>query len=262
MDAQLAVQSLLQENLTEIQRRNPRYSLRSYAGKVGIHAGALSSILSGKRNVSRDLAERIVRRLLLDPQRRAEILGLFPEKRAYRKAGAAAPEPRYLELSAAQFKIAAEWEHFAVMSLIKCVRAKHTPAWIADRLRIPESRARQVVERLVELGLVTKDASGALRRSPKSYRTPDDVASVAMKKHHDQTLDLAKESLHRDSVEQRDMTTLTMAIDPAKLDAAKELIRKFHDDVSDLLESGEQTEVYRLAVQLFPMTRLPERKDP
>jgi UV DNA damage repair endonuclease len=47
-----------------------------------------------------------------------------------------------------------------------------------------------------------------------------------------------------------------MAIDPKKLSVAKELIRKFQDDLSDLLESGNQTEVYRLSTHLFPLSKL------
>jgi hypothetical protein len=54
---------------------------------------------------------------------------------------------------------------------------------------------------------------------------------------------------------ERDFTTVTMAIDKRKLSTAKELIRKFEDELSDLLESGHRTDVYRLSVQLFPFTK-------
>lgn len=260
MKDQIAVQNILREKFGEIQRQNPRYSLRAFAKKVGVHVGALTYIMNGKRNVSRDLAERITRRLLLDPQQRSEILGLFPEKRKNRKPGLAAQgevlESRYLELSAAQFKISAEWEHFAIMSLAKCADFQSSPSWIASRLGITETRARQVVDRLLQLGLFTLDASGTLTRSEKSYRTTDDIADISLKRHHEQSLDLAKESLFRDDVSRRDFTTITMAIDPKKLSMAKELIRKHEDELSDLLESGHRTEVYRLSMQLFPLSRI------
>lgn len=259
MQEQIAIQKLLQTKLAETQHRNPGYSLRSYSKKLGVHVGALSHILNGKRRVSRELAERITRKLLLDPQSRSEILALFPEKRKYAKSSSSeAPESRYLELTASQFKTASEWEHFAVMSLVKCEGAKNSAEWIARRLRITESRARQVVERLLQLGLIELDSNGNLTRSKKSYRTPDDYADEALKKHHDETFELARESLYRDSISERDMTTVTMAVDPKKMSTAKELIRKFQDDLSELLESGHQTEVYRLSVQLFPLTQIGE----
>jgi uncharacterized protein (TIGR02147 family) len=218
----------------------------------------MSAILNGKRNVSRDLAERISKKLLLDPQQRSEILSLFPEKRRYRKAEMASGvlEPRYLELNASQFKIVAEWEHFAVMSLLNCEDFESSPPWIAKRLGVSETRARQVVDRLVQLGLFTFSEDGRLQRSTRSYRTSDDVADLSLKRCHEQSLDLAKESLHRDSVKSRDFTSITMAIDPKKLSMAKELSRKFQDELSDLLESGHRTEVYRLSMQLFPLSRI------
>jgi uncharacterized protein (TIGR02147 family) len=260
MNPQLALQNALHDQLMEIQRKNPRYSMRSYAKKVGVHIGALSSIINGKRNVSRKLAERIVRRMLLDPQRRSEILRLFPDKQAQRGESGAEREPlpqRYLVLRANQFKIAAEWEHFAVMSLVRCADAQSGAAWIASRLGITELRAQQVVDRLLELGILVRDESGKLTRSDVDYRTTDDVADIAGKRHHEETLELAKESMHRDPIHQRDLTTTTMAFDREDLGAAKELIRKFHDDIADLAARGKRrAEVYRLAVQLFPMTKL------
>lgn len=259
MKEQLAVQKLLVEKLAEVQRQNPRYSLRAYAKKVGVHVGALSSILNGKRNVSRDLAERITRRLLLDPQERSEILSLFPEKRKYRKASTEktdSVDPRYLEFNASQFKIAAEWEHLAVMSLVNCDDFQNKTEWIARRLGITENRARQVVDRLLQLDLFELDAEGNLTRSKQSYRTSDDIADISVKKSHEQSFELAKDSLHRDPVSIRDMTSVTMSIDPSKISMAKELIRKFQDELSDMLETGKRTEVFRLSMQLYPLTKI------
>ncbi len=261
MKEQIAIQNLLQKKFAEIQHSNPRYSLRAYAAKVGVHVGALTYIMNGKRNVSRKLAGRIALRLLLDPQQRSELLGLFPEKTKYRKAANSHEqlEPRYLELSASQFKIAAEWEHFAVMSLARCDDFDSSADWISKRLGITAARSRQVVERLLQLGLFEMDGSGKLGRTEKSYRTQDDVAEISLKKHHEQSLDLAKDSLYRDSVASRDFTSITMAIDPKKISMAKERIRKFEDELSDLLESGHRTEVYRLSMQLFPLSKVDEK---
>ena len=257
MNDQIAIQGLLRSKLAELQSKNSRYSLRAYALKVGVHVGALSSILNGRRNVSRNLAERISNKLLLDPQERSEILRLFPDKRAYRKFSENndVMAPKYLELNASHFKIIAEWEHFAILSLMKCVDFQNSPHWISCRLGITKTRAMVAMDRLVKFGLVEVNRDGTLSRSQKSYRTSDDVADLALKKCHDQSLELARESLHQDCVNERDFTSVTMAINPEKLNMAKERIRKFQDDLSDFLESGDQVEVYRLSMQLFPLTK-------
>ncbi len=257
MKEQIMIQNIIRHKLTEAKAQNPSYSMRAYASKLGVHVGALSHILNGKRNVSKKLAERITRRLLLDPQERSEILSLFPEKRKYQKEEDRVDiTPRYLELSAAQFKITTEWEHFAVMSLVNCEDFINKPSWISKRLGISESRASQVLNRLIEMEIFKIDTEGKIIRTPKSFRTSDDITDVSLKKHHSETLDLARKSLYEDSVSKRDFTTITMAIDPNKLSAAKELIRRYEDELSDLLESGHRTEVYRLSVQLFPITKV------
>jgi hypothetical protein len=51
------------------------------------------------------------------------------------------------------------------------------------------------------------------------------------------------------------MTSVTMAIDPRKIGMAKEFIRKFQDEFCVLVEQGDQTEVYKLSMQFFPLTK-------
>jgi uncharacterized protein (TIGR02147 family) len=254
VEAQTAVQNLLRTRFAEAQRVNPGYSLRAYARKLGVHVGSLTYIINGKRNVSRKLAERIATRLPLDPQARAELLTLFPEKRRKNATGANLA-PRYLEVSAAQFRMMSEWEHLAVLSLSRCADFEGSEISIARRLGISEARSAKVVERLLSLKLLARGEDGRLARTTESIRTSDDVAELSIRQHHDENLTLAKESLHRDPVARRDFNSITLAIDPANLSVAKEKIRQFTDELSDFLETGHRTEVFRLSTQLFPLTK-------
>jgi uncharacterized protein (TIGR02147 family) len=262
MKEQIAIQNLLRTHLVELQSKNPSYSLRSYAGKVGVHVGALSSIINGKRNVSRELAERIARKLLIDPQIRTELLSLFPEKKKKKMSeDQDQMGSRYLEIEASQFKMISEWEHYAVLSLMNCKDFVDSPSWISQRLGISETRALDVLKRLLDLQLIKRNSEDKLVRVRTSIRSSDDTVNLSLRKSHEVTLDLAKESLNRDSVHERDFTYVTMAIDPRNMSEAKEMIRKFQDDLSDLLESGSRTEVYRFSTQLFPLTKLNTKKD-
>ena len=65
--------------------------------------------------------------------------------------------------------------------------------------------------------------------------------------------------VERDPVDVRDFSWVTAAIDTRKLPLAKTLIRKFMDDLLDIMDEGaEPNEVYRLAFQLFPLTNVKE----
>ncbi|RZA06608.1 MAG: TIGR02147 family protein [Proteobacteria bacterium] len=255
MQAQAAVQHLLRKRFAEAKSTNPGYSLRAYARKLGVHVGSLTYIINGKRNVSKKLAERLAGRLALDPQARAELLGLFPQRQKKRAGAVEIATSRYLEVNAAQFRMMSEWEHLGVLSLSKCDDFQGDTSWIAGRLGISEARSRAVTERLISLNLLSRAPDGTIIRTAESIRTSDDVAELSIRQHHDENLTLAKESLHRDPVLKRDFTSITLAIDPKKLNEAKERIRTFTDELCDFLESGERTEVFRISTQLFPLTK-------
>lgn len=260
MKEQIAVQTLLRTSFVELQSKNSRYSLRSFAAKLDVHVGALSAIMNGKRNVSRDLAERISRRLLIDPQKRMELLDLFPERRKYTRVSDVQEGPRYLEIEATQFKMIAEWEHYAVLSLMNTSDFNDDSSWISERLGITEPRALEVLRRLFESGLIKRNENDKLVRTHTSIRSSDDTVNLSLRKSHDVTLDLARESLNRDGIHERDFGYITMAIDPKNISVAKEMIRKFQDEVCEVLESGNRTEVYRFSTQLFPMTKINKNK--
>jgi hypothetical protein len=59
MQAQLKIQRILREKYSLIKAKNPQYSLRSYAKKLGIAAGTLSLIMLGKRKVSLPLIKKL-----------------------------------------------------------------------------------------------------------------------------------------------------------------------------------------------------------
>ena len=266
MEAQGAIQKLLREKFDESRNTNPQFSLRAFSARAGVSPGALSEILEGRRRVSSDLARRIAERLYLDPQDRAELLKLFPQKRAYKKREMDAvnegarlndeADKSYLRLSAARYRIIGDWEHFAILSLIKTRNFKADPAWIGKRLGISTKSAESAIERLLSVEMIEKTENGGLRRTSTRFRTQDDQLDYSLQRSHLRTLELAAESLKRDSVHQRDFTTVTLPIHPKKLSMAKELLRKFQDEFCVQVESDETTEVYRLSMQLFPLTRL------
>lgn len=254
---QIALQHILRKSFVDLQSKNPQYSLRSFSKKLDVHVGALSSIMNGKRRVSKDLAERLALRLMLDPQERSELLEKFPVKRMAEEATSG---PKYLEIEASQFKMIAEWEHYAVLSLFNCTGFKDDPAWISARLGISETRALEVLRRLLDMQFIKRNSEDKLVRSKPEFRTSDDTIDLSIRKSHEVNLELAKTSLNHDDVSERDFTYITLAANPEKLGSAKEMIRKFQDQLSEVLETGEKTEVYRMSIQLFPLTKLQSKR--
>ena len=248
---QTEMQKLLVEHLEERKVKNQAYSLRAFARQMGVSPSTLSEVVRGRRRISRDLAEKIVDRLQVPPPRARAILGLFPSRRRLRKT-APARAPRRTPLDMDQYYLIADWYYFAILSLAETVGFQNDVAWIAERLGLPKRTARAAVTRLVKLGMLTPD----LAPTGVGFTTSSGLAHQAIRKNHVQSLALAQNSLARDPVAARVLTSVTMAIDPDLLPEAGARLNAFRDELCAFLESGPKKEVYKLGLQLFPLTQV------
>ncbi len=255
--SQSTLARILIDELTQARIKNPSYSLRAFARKLRLPASALSEVMSGKRRVSRKAAEKIADRLLLDPEKKNELLNSIPTARKRRASGVLTQpaDLKSVQITMDHFRSISEWYHFGILSLAETRGFKSDTQWIAARLGLNKTTAQQAIERLVRLNMLTRCNDGELKVSGESYTTPDETADISLRKSHAATLELARQSLENDPVDARDFTAITMAIDPAKLPEAKKMIRIFRDQLCAHLNSGETTEVYKFSMQLIPLTQ-------
>jgi plasmid maintenance system antidote protein VapI len=249
---QIEFRRRLNEELLAARLKNPGYSLRAFARKLGISSAALSEILNGKRSVSQKLALRVADRLAWSPDQRAGVVAL-PR---YQKKTDAEP----VQLTMDHFQAVSDWYHFAILSLAETVDFDEDAAWIAHRLNISRPQARAAVERLERLGMLERNPAGKLMATGASYASSDEIVSLALRKSHAQNIELARRSLEEDPIEKRDFTAVTMAIDPARLGEAKRRIRAFRDELSAYLEGGVKKEVYKFCLNLIPLSKSEENQ--
>lgn len=267
MNGQLAIQKLLRRKLAEIQVKNPSFSVRAFAKRLGFHPSAANEILKGERQVSRKLAEKIMSRLHLDPTERSDILKLFPVKRILRSSfdeNEVSPE-QSLKLSSDQFHAISDWVHFAILSLVRTqeyekISVKHMVEWISERLNVSEKQTLHALERLERLSLIEKRTDGKFNRIAKLLNTTDDVQDLSLQKSHLADMELARDALLHLPIEVRDFSALMFPVDPELLPRAKEILRKAQDEVAALLGSQPTSEVYRLSTYLFPVTKIKSKK--
>lgn len=247
---QFTLHKLLNDRFQEMQRRNPAYSLRAFAKRLVISPSALSEIMRGRRQVSYKMYIRLLDKLECSPaEKEAALKHMAPQ-------GILAfhTPKKFTELAEPAYKIIADWYHFAIMSLAETKGFQGSTDWIAERLNIPESTARDAVERLVNASMLIRRSDGSVEVTGKSFCTTDEISSEAIKKAHSQNLELAKNSLKRDELSRRDFRAATLAISPEKIKDAKKLISEFIDRLMVFLEDGKKEEVYKVCVQLFPLS--------
>lgn len=242
--------SALRRMLIEKKSRNPSYSLRSLAKQIQMSPAALSELLRGKRGISRNRAEKVAERIYLAPELRNQMSkGL--KSRGTKING----EISYNVLALEEYKAISEWHHFAILSLAQTKNFKSSPSWIAKRLGLKRLTTQLAIERLLKLGLLEKQNGGTLSVKHKDISSSDGISNPALRKTHSTNLELAELALLDVPLEKRDFSAVTMAIDPGKISEARKLLRKMRDKVSKKLETGNRTEVYKLCIQLFPLTK-------
>jgi uncharacterized protein (TIGR02147 family) len=239
------------------RKKNQAYSLRAFARLLDLPSGRVSQLLSRKRNFTPELGRKIALQLSFDPVTAQSFLASIEGTRQKKSIAPAAAASRELTaLPMDQFEAIADPIHFAILSLLETKSFSGLEKDIAQRLALDVVEARAASERLTRLGLTRLDPKGRLRlaNSP-GLATTHDVQSAAIRRYNRKVMQEAEASLEEVAVELRDITSITMAIDPARLPEAKEKLKALRRAMSDFLESGNRTEVYRLNVQLVPVTK-------
>ena len=258
-------QQILKKELADRLAKNPRYSLRAFAKSMKIDSAALSRILSGAKIPTPKISKKIFENIELTLSQKKSFL--LSTAKAYQDGGIN-KKPRALsailinkkfklperDLEAESFRVISDWYHYAILQLMKCQNFKADFAWIASELGIREIEAKLAVDRLVSIG-VLKFENGKLIRIGDRLTSGDlRTTTLAHRKRIRQVTMKSMESLENDPIEQRNHTTLTIAIDPDKIPIAKEMIQDFMDQLGEVLQTKKKR-VYELQVNLFPIQR-------
>lgn len=257
-------QDLLAEELIKRCRKNPRYSTRAFAKALNIHVSSLSRILSGQQIPSYKICEKVFCKLELSPSdqkcflisvaTKQKALGLKRIAPVFKKIDSI--KENRIDISADIWKSIADWYHGAIMELTFTAKIDNNPKKISQELDITEIEANQAVKRLIRLGLLEVQ-NGVLVKTHTLVASADkNLTSSAHQRQQKQILKKAIDSLENDPIEHRNMTSMTMAIDPNKVSEAKKMIQKFSRELCQYLETGKRKQVYQLGVCLYPISKL------
>ncbi len=240
------ISELLQSELTLRQGKNQNYSLRAYAKYLGISPTSLSMVLNGKRALSKKALESLLPKLNIPIKMQASFL---QQTNGYANR-------EFVEIELQKLRLVSDWYYFAILSLMELPVFKDDVAWISKRLNIKVWQAKQAMSTLEQLGLAYRNKSGKWIPDSTNYKSPDQISSESIKMSHVQALELARYSLEHDCIDDRNFSAMTMAIDTSLIPEANIKIKNFRRKLCHFLESSSnKNQVYRLAIQLFPLSR-------
>lgn len=239
----------MKRTFAERSRKNPSYSLRAFARSLGMDSSTVSAILKGKRPVTLKTARRIVEGLNITNPVEAQTLVMSTFV-----AEEVSTIPGYTELAMESAEAIAGWQHFAILALLELKDFKGQERAISERLNIPFGIVSECLNRLEKLGLIEKKKD-LWQLTGKNMATPSQIPSAALREGHRQHILKALHSLETDPVDVRDVSGVTMAVSKKRLAEAKIMIQDFRRRLSTYMEDGPRDAVFRLNIQLFPLSQ-------
>lgn len=153
------------------------------------------------------------------------------------------------------FSYVSGWHHYVIRQLFSAPGFKDSPEWIAARLgnKVSAEEVVTSLELLERLKFIERDAGGKLRlaNGSESLITLADIPSAAVRKHHSEQMDQAKEALQRQPMTDREFTCLTLRVSRKKLPEIKKAIREFRDKFDKDFCDDDSKDVCQLNMQFF-----------
>lgn len=251
-------------------QKNSSYSLRAFARDMGIPSANLSRALNGSRGFSKKTLEQVSKKLELNKEE-SSLLELLCEKQFSKSTKS--KQDAALKLKQAllyQYQIAndkvsliSDWYHMAILAMMDSNHFQSDYTWIASQLGVHAKVAEQAVERLISVGAIRKEQD-QLVSTGNLFVDPKGIPSTAVKDFHHQIIKKADEAIELQNLEDRDIASMVLCFDKAKMKAAKEKIRKFREEFdAEFAPTKTDTEqaVYGLGIQFFQITKFNELKN-
>lgn len=226
---------------------NGSYSLRAFARDLGVSHTLLNLIFKGERKVTDAFSKKALESISLS-QESKEAMALGLKKNL-------TPEEKFQKLSLSQASMMSDWVHYAILSLTEIEGFNWDHKWIASRLGIPPLKAATAMKRLEELNVLVTDEFGKMKQKSVKIVVDNNTAFDAGKKFNRGLMKKAIQSMDNCQFMHRDLSSTTFTLDPKYIPYAVSEIKKFRRKLSEDLETmGEQSEVYAITVQLFPLS--------
>ena len=245
---------------------DPTFSYRVFATAVDMDASLLLKILQGKRHVSPKCIESFVQFFRFKEY--------FREMVAYGKAKNDEQVCRHFEtlqkmrplacreLDEARYRYFQQWFYPMIRSALDVFdyRGPQDAASLGDSC-VPKLTATQVqgaVDALLQLGLAQKRKDGRIVPTEAHIKTKERWFSASISEYQQNIADLARRSIAETPREERDISTLTMALDSSQIEKIREILaatRKSIVNVVNAMPSKICDSVYQLNFQLFPMMK-------
>jgi transcriptional regulator with XRE-family HTH domain len=151
----------LRQEFIRRKNKNPKYSLRAFAQQLKINHATLSTILAGKRKITKRTFLALSKRLALNAKEVSRFMADDPSFKGHKSSP-------YFALQQDVFSLIADWHFDAILELSQIKKLKLDPKEISRVLGIPVAVAKQSLQTLERLETRPEDIKSSTPTSPTS----------------------------------------------------------------------------------------------
>lgn len=263
----LEYRAFLRDYYAHEKKKHRGFSHRAFSRRVGLGSpNHLKRVMDGERNLTPEMAERFALAMGLAGEaadyfvqlvRLGQAKGSLERGRAYAKLTTFKAFRRTRTLDLAHAAYHSTWYIPVVRELAARADFDADPKWIAARLLPPikPAEARAALDTLLELGLLTRDATGRVVQSEPVITTGPEMHALHIASYHRVMLQKAADAIDLVPSERRDISAVTLLVADESLPRIKAMVQRFRRELLELaVAESRPTEVVQVNVQIFPLT--------
>ena len=255
----------LRADFQERKAKNPQFSIRAMAARLGINSSTLIRIFNKQRRISRNLLPAFIKFLGLRSKEAEYFTRLVefgqaksePERMAAYREIVRIRNGRTKEISESQYAFYEEWYYSALRELLRFFPFAGDYRALGQMLDPPITmhEAKRAMNLLLGLGLVERSGDSFLVRD-SNISTGEVWHGMAVQRFHHDTLAKAAEALERIPRHERDFSTMTMCCSSEGYKKVRELLKHTRGELTRIEEGDrDRNQVYQINMQVFPLSK-------
>lgn len=161
----------------------------------------------------------------------------------------------YDEFPQKHFTVLEHWYELPILDYLTCDIEDRNPKGISKRLGLTEYEVERSLEKMKALGLADFQ-SGQWVKTHNKIRFPTSLPAEVTRNYYNQVLKKVSDELSNSKPERfsrRSITNISIAVNPSKVQAAKEKLQQCLYEITSDLSADSAEEVYFLTACLFPV---------
>jgi len=246
------------------KREKHFFSYKLMGNKVGMDPSYLCKVMSKSFHIADSSIQEFVRLCAFDARESEYFDALVHFSKSRTPQESKAFFDRLMDLRGVtnrllidhQFRYYQNWYTPVLRSALSLIEFRDDFAELAGILdpSITVAQAKEAFETLVALELVQKRADGVWEIIDTHVSTGGEYRSMTVRFFQKEMLHLAERAMEETPREERDISTLTMAIRRSSIPDIRELLRTCREDIQKRVAQDEDVDcVYQLNLQYFPV---------